>query len=393
MLCSACSIIASRQILTHFVDMKHNNQARLIIGVLRQPFHSSPSYHHRLSQKKHKQSGIFRFETPNKLYDASVPSSKTITNVQSHQQFVYKLKSSHKLGANQNELQIKRYDGVGLSFGANCEPLSTTALQSRRSHDDKSRRPKISQSSAARSIPKNVGNSRSSMNATVVIPPQNHVQRQSDMAERMFRSSGLASQPRRISRTSASRPPDRHSESELVGNSKKCVSSLDHPREMWQIQKRALQEKFGSSGWSPRKRLSPDDLEGVRILHSQYPDKYTTPALAEYFQVSPEAIRRILKSKWRPNEEEQEDRRNRWNKRGENIWSQMVEIGIKPPKKWREMGVGNKKERQGAMNARTSAPVRECAHESVSIRRAARHVQMGSKLGCSLDSAAPSKSP
>jgi hypothetical protein len=30
----------------------------------------------------------------------------------------------------------------------------------------------------------------------------------------------------------------------------------------------------------------------------------------------------------------------RWNKRGERIWSNLVEMGIKPPKKWREMGVG-----------------------------------------------------
>lgn len=30
----------------------------------------------------------------------------------------------------------------------------------------------------------------------------------------------------------------------------------------------------------------------------------------------------------------------RWDKRGERIWSNLVEMGIKPPKRWREMGVG-----------------------------------------------------
>lgn len=111
-------------------------------------------------------------------------------------------------------------------------------------------------------------------------------------------------------------------------------------REPWQAQKKALSEKFGPSGWLPRKRLSPDALEGIRALHAQYPDKFTTPILADQFKVSPEAIRRILKSKWRPKDDEEERRRRRWENRGENIWSQMVEMGIKPPKKWRDMGVG-----------------------------------------------------
>ena len=119
------------------------------------------------------------------------------------------------------------------------------------------------------------------------------------------------------------------------------------PLQPWQIQKRALLEKFGSTGWSPRKRLSPDTLESVRALHAQSPEKYSTPVLAEQFKISPEAIRRILKSKWRPSEEEQSRRRLRWDNRGRAIWSQMVEIGIKPPKKWRVMGV--KKEEKGLL--------------------------------------------
>ncbi|KAL8734710.1 MAG: hypothetical protein Q9166_001366 [cf. Caloplaca sp. 2 TL-2023] len=108
-------------------------------------------------------------------------------------------------------------------------------------------------------------------------------------------------------------------------------------RETWQIQKDALSSKFGSTGWAPRKRLSPDALEGIRALHAQFPEKYTTPVLASQFEVSAEAIRRVLKSKWRPNEEEENNRRQRWDKRGERIWGQMVALGVKPPKKWREV--------------------------------------------------------
>ncbi|KAG7008383.1 hypothetical protein G7Y79_00006g020030 [Physcia stellaris] len=136
-------------------------------------------------------------------------------------------------------------------------------------------------------------------------------------------------------------------------------------RETWQIQKQALSEKFGRSGWAPRKRLSPDALEGIRALHAQYPEKYTTPELAQQFAVSPEAIRRILKSKWKPNEEQEIDRRRRWDKRGEAIWTQMVEIGIKPPKKWRQMGVGKDHvpmhKRRGRTTAKQTGPGKQDA--------------------------------
>ena len=129
-------------------------------------------------------------------------------------------------------------------------------------------------------------------------------------------------------------------------------------REPWQTQKEALADKFGPTGWLPRKRLSPDTLEGIRALHTQYPDKFTTPILADQFKVSPEAIRRILKSKWRPNDEEEEKRRRRWEKRGENIWSQMVEMGIKPPKKWRNMGVGKSMQRQSARSIQLESQIK-----------------------------------
>lgn len=132
-------------------------------------------------------------------------------------------------------------------------------------------------------------------------------------------------------------PSEFHSRSSFLHSSD--FKSPYPQRKNWQIQKRALLEKFGSSGWSPRKRLSPDALQGIRALHAHHPGIYTTSVLAHHFQVSPEAVRRILKSKWRATEEEEEKRLKRWDRRGEAIWGQMVEIGIKPPKKWRDMGV------------------------------------------------------
>lgn len=102
-------------------------------------------------------------------------------------------------------------------------------------------------------------------------------------------------------------------------------------REPWQINKEALKNKF-KEGWAPPKKLSPDAIDGIRHLHATSPDQFTTPVLAEQFKVSPEAIRRILKSKWRPTESEMEDRRKRWQRRHDRIWSQMAELGLRPKK-------------------------------------------------------------
>jgi hypothetical protein len=114
----------------------------------------------------------------------------------------------------------------------------------------------------------------------------------------------------------------------------------EKPKPEWLKHKEAIKEKLNGEAWNPRKKLSPDTMEGIRHLHKTQPHKFTTPVLAQHFQVSPEAIRRILKSKWRPTDEEAEERLRRWDKRGERIWSNLVELGVKPPKKWREMGVG-----------------------------------------------------
>ncbi|KAH8907113.1 hypothetical protein BR93DRAFT_968659 [Coniochaeta sp. PMI_546] len=109
-------------------------------------------------------------------------------------------------------------------------------------------------------------------------------------------------------------------------------------KENWQLQKAALKEKF-PEGWSPRKRLSPDALAGIRALHQQFPEEYTTEVLANKFEVSAEAIRRILKSKWEPQPEEEIERQERWFNRGKRIWSAWAEEGKKPPTKWRKEGI------------------------------------------------------
>ncbi|EOO04310.1 putative mitochondrion organization and biogenesis protein [Phaeoacremonium minimum UCRPA7] len=118
-------------------------------------------------------------------------------------------------------------------------------------------------------------------------------------------------------------------------------------KEDWKIQKAALKEKF-PDGWQPRKKLSPDALAGIRALHEQFPEDYTTEVLANKFEVSPEAIRRILRSKWEPSPEEEERRQERWFNRGKQVWSRWAELGKKPPTRWRDEGIERKPYRRRA---------------------------------------------
>lgn len=60
-----------------------------------------------------------------------------------------------------------------------------------------------------------------------------------------------------------------------------------------------MKKKF-PKGWRPPMTLSRESMTGIRILHNARPDIFSTPVLAAKFKISPEAVRRILKSKWVP---------------------------------------------------------------------------------------------
>lgn len=140
--------------------------------------------------------------------------------------------------------------------------------------------------------------------------------------------------------------------------------------EEWQIQKAALRKKF-PLGWAPPKKLSPDAISGLRALHAQFPDTYTTPVLSNLFGVSPEAVRRILRTKWSPaTAEEEEGRRERWARRGERVWGRWAAMGVKVPKRWREEGVSKWGGRVGGgQKAEEGEREKEAEVEGVRTRR------------------------
>ncbi|KAJ7485459.1 hypothetical protein FB451DRAFT_984776, partial [Mycena latifolia] len=75
--------------------------------------------------------------------------------------------------------------------------------------------------------------------------------------------------------------------------------SLEPTPAAWQAHRRALKDAF-PAGWNPPRKLSRDAMDGLRQLHRVDPATFSTPVLAERFRVSPEAVRRILKSRWAP---------------------------------------------------------------------------------------------
>lgn len=88
----------------------------------------------------------------------------------------------------------------------------------------------------------------------------------------------------------------------------------------WQRQMYALREKFGAEKWNPRKQLSREAIEGIRALKEHSPE-LNAGDFAEMFKVPAESIRRILKSKWRPNDAEMDHIAERWTRRGQRVKS------------------------------------------------------------------------
>ncbi|KAK4194201.1 hypothetical protein QBC40DRAFT_291212 [Triangularia verruculosa] len=156
-------------------------------------------------------------------------------------------------------------------------------------------------------------------------------------AKEMAREVALAEKLKKKAEGKAARKERRRQEFEAQEEAK-MKAEKDGELEPWRIQKKVLKEKF-PEGWMPRKKLSPDALAGIRALHAQFPEQYSTARLAQKFEVSPEAVRRILKSNWTPDVEEEEERQGRWFNRGKRVWARWAELGKKPPAKWRAEGV------------------------------------------------------
>lgn len=82
----------------------------------------------------------------------------------------------------------------------------------------------------------------------------------------------------------------------------------------WKKRTMAIKQRYGD--WNPTRKLSREQMESVKSLKEQVP-LMKAVELASHFNISPEAIRRILKSKWVPNLEQRERMERRADERKE----------------------------------------------------------------------------
>lgn len=69
------------------------------------------------------------------------------------------------------------------------------------------------------------------------------------------------------------------------------------------VARRATIKRRFPEGWAPPRTISREAMEVLRALHARDPVQFRTPVLTNKFKISPEAVSRILKSKWRPSPE------------------------------------------------------------------------------------------
>lgn len=99
-----------------------------------------------------------------------------------------------------------------------------------------------------------------------------------------------------------------------------------------------VKAKLKNERWNPFSRLSPAAVATLKQLKQENPGM-TVEEYAPIFKISPDALRRILKSKWMPTPEQESDRNERWKRRGKSIWQKWEEEGLVHRK-------GGKKERE-----------------------------------------------
>ncbi|KAF3284932.1 Required for respiratory growth protein 9 mitochondrial [Orbilia oligospora] len=110
----------------------------------------------------------------------------------------------------------------------------------------------------------------------------------------------------------------------------------------WKIHMDSVKSKLKGEKWNPFGRLSPAAVATLKQLKQENPGM-TVEEYAPIFKISPDALRRILKSKWMPTPEQETDRNERWKRRGKAVWQEWEEKGLvqkKKEKEKQEVGLG-----------------------------------------------------
>ncbi|KAF9998741.1 Required for respiratory growth protein 9 mitochondrial [Entomortierella chlamydospora] len=131
----------------------------------------------------------------------------------------------------------------------------------------------------------------------------------------------------------------------------------------WMKHKLTIKKKLLGKAWNPQRKLTKQSMEEVRFLHKQFPDEWTTPKLAEHFNVASESIVRILKTNFQlsPERIAEQDKAKRL-RRKENISADVERIKARRHSAWLERKAEREKSRKSSSPAssriKLGAPVR-----------------------------------
>lgn len=142
-------------------------------------------------------------------------------------------------------------------------------------------------------------------------------------------------------------PRSRRAYEEDEGDEEEERMPLNPPE--WLKHRWTLKSKF-PDGWAPSKRVSREAMSLMRTMYQADPVKYSTPVLAEAFKIGPEAVRRILRSKFVLSEEEA---RKRDERRGKTAREHRTQISQAEQEELEEIRSMFRTERR---QARSSSP-------------------------------------
>ncbi|QRW05431.1 neugrin domain-containing protein [Ceratobasidium sp. AG-Ba] len=96
---------------------------------------------------------------------------------------------------------------------------------------------------------------------------------------------------------------------------------------------RARMKQLYPEGWGPSHTISREAMETLREMYARDPVQFRTPVLANKFKISPEAVSRILKSKWQPSPERKAEMVARDRREKDRLFTERMRVEREETKK------------------------------------------------------------
>lgn len=96
----------------------------------------------------------------------------------------------------------------------------------------------------------------------------------------------------------------------------------------WIKRDATIKRKFDGGPWKPTAKVLRITMDGIRTFRKQFP-QLDVSKIGALFKISPEAVRRILKSRWKPTAEDEANLSARWDKRREVLETKAIQRTVK----------------------------------------------------------------